>query len=604
VRGAISASEAALVIRPQSLQRRWLLTVMGLITAGLALEVGVSLFINVQNAMYGARAWLANGSKGAVATSVHAMFARLEAIGAGLKTREGVTEAVTAKDLAAIDAELNRTAPTLKLHALIAPPEPALAESDETGCDGVGVPFGPRSIVWCGTVPVVMAQVTLPGTANRLFLTQPLGQQWVDELKMLSLNEVVLWGRDGAVASTFELATGGRSTTSFDKVAPEFLARGPERFERLTIDLSGPYAGYFPEQVQDQYAVQLSSNGKRHLEVFALSSPLDAELGPADLRVVLAVPADLMMLGPKVSAAGLTFTGILLIIALAFVARRLIASFSRPLVSLERAAKKAAESGGRFEAHLDDSGSIELSSLTRSFESMTQRAAQSEKMAAIGTLAGGIAHEINNPLGVILGFAQGLERRVRDGDPLRMPVTSIVRESLRCKALVQELLTFSRTSKVTDALVDVADVVRSSVVLLEARAKMQGVQLSTGVEPLLPFVKGSRTQLQQVLVNLGTNALDAMKDQGGTLSVRVAAKDGGVVLEVADTGHGIPTDIRGRVFEPFFTTKGVGEGTGLGLSLVYQIVEQHHGHVDVASSGPTGTVMRVRLPAFVPEAKA
>ena len=224
-------------------------------------------------------------------------------------------------------------------------------------------------------------------------------------------------------------------------------------------------------------------------------------------------------------------------------------------------------------------------------------------MAAIGTLAGGIAHEINNPLGVILGFAQGLERRVRDGDPLRMPVTSIVRESLRCKALVQELLTFSRTSKVTDELIDVADVVRSTVVLLAARAKIQGVQLTTLVEPLVPFVKGSRTQLQQVLVNLGTNALDAMKE-GGTLTVRVGTKDGEVVLEVVDTGHGIPEGIRGRVFEPFFTTKGVGEGTGLGLSLVYQIVEHHHGHVDVASSGPNGTVMRVRLPALAPEARA
>src|SRR5437899_1338505 len=97
---------------------------MALITAGLALEVGVSLFINVENALYGARAWLANGRSGAVTTSVHAMFAHLEAIGAGLKTREGIAAAVTAKDIKALDAELGRTAPTLNLHALIAPPEP------------------------------------------------------------------------------------------------------------------------------------------------------------------------------------------------------------------------------------------------------------------------------------------------------------------------------------------------------------------------------------------------------------------------------------------------------------------------------------------------
>src|SRR5262249_39183699 len=135
-----------------------------------------------------------------------------------------------------------------------------------------------------------------------------------------------------------------------------------------------------------------------------------------------------------------------------------------------------------------------------------------------------------------------------------------------------------------------------SLVLLDARAKTQGVEIVPHIGDSLPTVRGSRTQLQQVLVNLGTNALDAMKG-GGTLTVRAAATGSEVVLEVADTGHGIPPEIQSRIFEPFFTTKGVGEGTGLGLSLVYQIVTQHHGRIDVASTSHSGTVMRVVLPA-------
>jgi two-component system, NtrC family, sensor kinase len=154
----------------------------------------------------------------------------------------------------------------------------------------------------------------------------------------------------------------------------------------------------------------------------------------------------------------------------------------------------------------------------------------------------------------------------------------------------------------------VAHEVSSSLLLLGTRAKTQGVEIVPKVEGPLPGLRGSRTQLQQVLVNLGTNALDAMK-HGGVLTVRVHAHGSNIVIEVADTGCGIPEDIQRRVFEPFFTTKAVGEGTGLGLSLVYQIAQQHQGRADLVSSGPSGTVMRVSLPGVavappVPQAVA
>jgi two-component system NtrC family sensor kinase len=221
---------------------------------------------------------------------------------------------------------------------------------------------------------------------------------------------------------------------------------------------------------------------------------------------------------------------------------------------------------------------------------------QTRKMAAVGQLAGGVAHEINNPLAVILGFAQGMDRRVPEGDPLRLPVTSIVREALRCKNLVQELLTFSRTGKKSVEPVDLNGLVRSTLVLIEARARTQGVQIIQELTEGLPIIQANKTQLQQVLVNLGTNALDVMK-VGGTLIIRTRRNgQSGVSLDVSDTGDGIPEDVRPRIFEPFFTTKQVGEGTGLGLSLVYEIVQQHHGDIDVDSQVGRGTTMTVKLP--------
>jgi signal transduction histidine kinase len=207
-----------------------------------------------------------------------------------------------------------------------------------------------------------------------------------------------------------------------------------------------------------------------------------------------------------------------------------------------------------------------------------------------------VAHEINNPLAVILGFAQGMDRRVPEGDPLRLPVASIVREALRCKNLVQELLTFSRTGKKSFEPVELNALIRSTLVLIDARARTQGVQIVQELAEGLPVIQANKTQLQQILVNLGTNALDVMKE-GGTLTIRTRrSAQGGVCLEVVDTGGGIPEEARPRIFEPFFTTKPVGEGTGLGLSLVYEIVQQHHGEIDIDSQTGRGTAMTVKLP--------
>jgi signal transduction histidine kinase len=220
---------------------------------------------------------------------------------------------------------------------------------------------------------------------------------------------------------------------------------------------------------------------------------------------------------------------------------------------------------------------------------------QSEKLSAIGQLAGGIAHEINNPLAVILGFSQALDRRIPNGDPLRAPIEAIVREAIRCKDLVRELLTFSRTeSKITEPL-DLNELIRSTLVLIASQANMQNVVIKTELADDQLIFFANQTQIQQVLVNLSTNALDAMKS-GGTLTFRTRGSAQEIALEVSDTGEGIPEKIRAKIFEPFFTTKEVGKGTGLGLSLVYEIVQQHRGSIDIDSKVGTGTIMSIKFP--------
>ncbi len=242
------------------------------------------------------------------------------------------------------------------------------------------------------------------------------------------------------------------------------------------------------------------------------------------------------------------------------------------------------------------SGSEELKANYERLRAAKEQLVQSEKLAAIGQLAAGVAHEINNPLAVILGFAQGLDRRIESGSPFRLPVSSIVRESLRCKSLVQELLTFSRTARKTIERVDVNELLRGTATLLETRARTQETTLVLDLGNDSPEVLANGTQLQQVIVNLGNNALDAIGTGGEVVLCSQGSGAGEVHIQVRDTGAGIPADILPRIFDPFFTTKEPGKGTGLGLSLAHEIVHQHGGEIDVHSEVGRGTTMTVRLP--------
>jgi PAS domain S-box-containing protein len=225
---------------------------------------------------------------------------------------------------------------------------------------------------------------------------------------------------------------------------------------------------------------------------------------------------------------------------------------------------------------------------------LERKVRQSEKLAAVGQLAAGVAHEINNPLGVILGFAQGMAGELKTGDSLELPIKSIEREALRCKALVQSLLTFSRASKSDRAAVDVNRAVEDALVLFQPHAKISRVVVSTALASDLPSILGDKSQIEQVILNLAKNAADAMPD-GGALRLSTQLNHSWITLKVVDSGTGIPSDVVSKIFDPFFTTKPVGQGTGLGLSLVSEIVKKHGGEISVESR-PGRTEFTVKVP--------
>ncbi|HBB68033.1 MAG: hypothetical protein A2X39_06725 [Elusimicrobia bacterium GWC2_56_31] len=224
---------------------------------------------------------------------------------------------------------------------------------------------------------------------------------------------------------------------------------------------------------------------------------------------------------------------------------------------------------------------------------------QSEKMSAVGQLAAGVAHEINNPLGIILGFAQTAVKRLGENDSLALPLKTIEREAVRCKNLVQNLLTFSRTQKnEKQELLDLNSQVESALALVEAQTKTRGVELIREPGAGLPIIKAGKIQIQQIIINLANNAIDAMP-KGGKITVRTLLSDrrpGHVEIQVRDTGGGIPKELQKKIFEPFFTTKEVGKGTGLGLSLVYEIARAYGGDIELESEEGKGAAFTVFLP--------
>ncbi|MCK9377130.1 MAG: ATP-binding protein [Syntrophobacterales bacterium] len=234
-----------------------------------------------------------------------------------------------------------------------------------------------------------------------------------------------------------------------------------------------------------------------------------------------------------------------------------------------------------------------------------------EKLASIGTLAAGVAHEINNPIAVILGFSEHLLGQTEDLPEIHETLQVIEDEGLRCKKIVENLLTFARSPETAETSADVTAILDKTLAVVKNTLLTKKIRLDTSLAPALPRVKGDPQELQQVFINLINNAADAMKG-GGILKVVTASSPDGkrVAIEFIDTGSGIPRDVQPKIFDPFFTTKKTGEGTGLGLSMSYGIISKFGGNI-IFTSYPAqeypekhGTTFTVYLPIISgPEAE-
>ena len=221
-----------------------------------------------------------------------------------------------------------------------------------------------------------------------------------------------------------------------------------------------------------------------------------------------------------------------------------------------------------------------------------------EKMASVGLLAAGVAHEVNTPLAGISSYTQLLRGQFEEQDPRQEVLEKIEKQSFRAAKIINGLLNFSRSSGTEFDRVDVNKAVLDVLSLVEHQLEGSRIRVRRELAESLPPIRGNENRIQQVFFNLILNARDAMPS-GGWLTLATSFADGTVVVEVKDTGHGIRREHIRRIYDPFFTTKSIGEGTGLGLSVSYGIVQEHGGAIFVESAPGQGTTFQVALPALV-----
>jgi len=342
--------------------------------------------------------------------------------------------------------------------------------------------------------------------------------------------------------------------------------------------------------------------------------------------LVLAVLSAALLPLLRQTGVGLVLLGGLVVADLAiFIAfgRYLVARLvTGPMDALVEATQAVAD--GQLGRRAPLGGTREFDRLAASVNRMTERLLdaqglliRAEKLASVGRLAAGVAHEVGNPLAAVGNYVEVLRRRGADPDL----VAAIERETARIDIIVRSLLDYARPRGAQRDPLDVTALVDGAVALLDAQGALRGVDVVVSAESDLPVVRGDRSGFEQVFVNLLLNALDAT-GPGGRIAVRTAATrlgdgpaggaEGGaaprhladvpdgaqaVAVVIEDSGPGVPEDLRERVFDPFFTTKAPGRGTGLGLAIVQRIVHDHGGRIDIGAGALGGASFTVTLPA-------
>ena len=264
-------------------------------------------------------------------------------------------------------------------------------------------------------------------------------------------------------------------------------------------------------------------------------------------------------------------------------------SFNRMTEDLRQANEKLMDWGRTLERKVEER--------TQELRQVQSHLIQSEKLASIGKLAAGIAHEINNPLGGVLIYSHLLLEDTPPSHPHHENLKKIVKETTRCKDIVKGILDFARPKEPHRTQTDIHDLLDRCLAFTEQQALFQNIRVERAYAPDLPWIIADGGQLQQVFMNIIFNAAEAMAGNG-LLTLRTSLDPNGdkVSIKITDTGHGIKDEDKKRLFEPFFTTKDVGQGTGLGLAICYGIIQKHGGTIDVGSEVGRGTTFTIRLP--------
>ncbi len=241
-----------------------------------------------------------------------------------------------------------------------------------------------------------------------------------------------------------------------------------------------------------------------------------------------------------------------------------------------------------------------MQQIEENLEQTHQMLMHSEKMAGLGRLAAGVAHEINNPMSGIMLYANLVQEELGDGHPLREDLQTIIHEAERCKVIVADLLEFSHQNTYDMEPVDFNDVIQKTLTILQHQPLFHNIVIIRQLDPDLPPIYGNSIRLNQVVMNLVVNAAQAMHGSGRLrITSRTRANKDINEISIEDTGPGIPDDLLDKIFEPFFTTKEPGEGTGLGLSVSYAIVKEHQGSIRVTSTSPSGTTFTLKFPVIM-----
>jgi two-component system, NtrC family, sensor kinase len=307
---------------------------------------------------------------------------------------------------------------------------------------------------------------------------------------------------------------------------------------------------------------------------------------------------------------GITIAGVLVAFFLSY-------TIGRSIVKRMRILKEAAEAIGSgnltYQVRSDRVSGFNmledaLNNMAKSLKERDERLqkafiqiTKAERLAAIGHMAAGVAHEINNPLGGILLFSSLILEDMSPTDPNRSNVEKIIYQTNRCKGIVQELLSFSRAPQSEMVPLDINRIILTTLELVKVQPIFNEIEIIKDLGTNLPEIYGDRLRLEEVFINIFSNAADAMRGTG-RLTVRTKYTDNAFVrIWVADTGHGIDKSNLSNIFEPFFTTKDPGQGTGLGLSIVYSIIKNHNGIIEVESELGTGTIFVITLPVLSQE---